>query len=472
MQVDQVKSICIVGAGAAGLAALKTVLDTPQFKANLWKPVIFEARSQVGGVWLPEDTPPTSELPATPLYDSLTTNLPHPVMCFPSFPFPPSTPVFPAAAHVQRYLEAYAAHFNLRPFIRLGTPVCDVRRASSKWTVRLGSDEILDFDLVIVANGHYRVPRYPAVPGLGAWLAANKASHSVWYRHPRHLGDKILVVGAGPSGTDIAAEMSGTCTTLVRSISGAAPEDSGHVKIRGRTTKFGANGQVHFEDGSVESGVDYCILATGYEVSVPFLSESLVHSGLPPPCPPLPGKLHNSTYHLFPLARHIFPIQSSFPPTSLAFMGLPVRVAPLPVMEAQAAAIAHFFAHPESFDADAEAQSVLARYAELGGDPAAIARLWSVFGFDEQFAYQDRLHEAAGADTRVPQWRKDGYAKKGVLRRFWVELERRGEADAWVRGVGRGGAHEWVDLLQRLLQAAEEWESTNPGERESTSPGV
>ncbi|KAJ6538733.1 hypothetical protein B0H10DRAFT_2140153 [Mycena sp. CBHHK59/15] len=442
----QIKTICVIGAGAAGLAALKSILDTPQFRSGLWKPLAFEARDNAGGVWLP-DTPtpsdsPPPDLPPTPLYDSLTTNLPHPVMCFTAFPLPPATAVFPPAAHVQRYLESYAAHFNLLPFVRLNTLVTDVRRQTNKWTVRLSSGEALDFDLVIVANGHHRIPRYPDVPGVDKWLTAKRASHSVWYRRAHHLGDKILVVGGGPSGTDIAAEMRGVCTTLIRSVSGAPHEDSGNLKMRGRTTRFGDDGQVFFEDGSVETGIDHCILATGYQVSFPFLSDPIVRSGLPPPAPPLPGVLYNSTYHIFPLAQHIFPLQAGFPPTSLAFMGLPVRVAPLPIMEAQAAAIVHAFAHPDAFDVEAETRA-------LGGDAAAVARAWSVFKGEEQFDYQDWLHEFAGSNVRVPQWRKNMYEAKGVLRSFWVELERRGEADEWVRG-------EWVDLLKRLLQAAEE----------------
>jgi len=52
------------------------------------------------------------------------------------------------------------------------------------------------------------------------------------------------------------------------------------------------------------------------------------------------------------------------------------------------------------------------------------------------------------------------YHAKDLLRSFWVELERRGEADDWVAGVGEGGTDEWVDLLQRLLKSAQEWEST------------
>ncbi|KAJ7728409.1 hypothetical protein DFH07DRAFT_222179 [Mycena maculata] len=455
MDLEQTKTICIIGAGAAGLAALKAILDAPQYKAGLWKPVAFEARDQIGGVWLPDSAPSDSVLPQTPLYDSLTTNLPHPVMCFPSFPFPPSTPVFPAAVHVQRYLESYAAHFNLGPFIRLKTLVSDVRRESSKWTIRLNSGEIMTADLVIVANGHHTIPRYPNVPGIDAWLSAKKASHSVWYRRPKFLGDRVLVVGGGPSGTDISGEMRGACTTLIRSISGAVRDDSSeHFKIRGRTTRFGENGQVFFEDGSVET-VDYCILATGYQVSFAFFSEPLLRASLPPPCPPLPDTLYNSTWHIFPLARHIFPLQAVFPPTSLVFIGLPVRVAPLPIMEAQAAAILYAFAHPASLDVVAESRAVLARYAALDGNP----RAWSVFQEDEQFDYRDELYAFAGEDVRVPRWLRDMYKAKALLRSFWVELERRGEADDWVRGVGEGGPEEWVNLLHRLLAAAEEWES-------------
>lgn len=48
---EDVKAICIIGAGPAGLAALKTILDTHQFKANSWKPTLYESRDRVGGVW-------------------------------------------------------------------------------------------------------------------------------------------------------------------------------------------------------------------------------------------------------------------------------------------------------------------------------------------------------------------------------------------------------------------------------------
>ena len=52
------------------------------------------------------------------------------------------------------------------------------------------------------------------------------------------------------------------------------------------------------------------------------------------------------------------------------------------------------------------------------------------------------------------------YDAKGILREEWRDLERLGEAEEWVRGVGAGkgekGVEEWVELMRRLLRRAEE----------------
>lgn len=46
------KRIGIIGAGPAGLAALKTALEAPEYCSGEWAdPVVLEAREDVGGVW-------------------------------------------------------------------------------------------------------------------------------------------------------------------------------------------------------------------------------------------------------------------------------------------------------------------------------------------------------------------------------------------------------------------------------------
>jgi len=47
--VHERKSIAIVGAGSAGMAMLKTLLDMPEH--NSWNIVLFEERENIGGIW-------------------------------------------------------------------------------------------------------------------------------------------------------------------------------------------------------------------------------------------------------------------------------------------------------------------------------------------------------------------------------------------------------------------------------------
>ena len=94
------KKVAIIGAGTAGLAALKTfVYDIPKPDGQRWEIELFEQRNDLGGIWsvlrfdlpwldtdqygyehrLQDDSSARyPRLPETPLYPQLRTNTPAP----------------------------------------------------------------------------------------------------------------------------------------------------------------------------------------------------------------------------------------------------------------------------------------------------------------------------------------------------------------------------------------------------------
>jgi cation diffusion facilitator CzcD-associated flavoprotein CzcO len=45
------KRVCVIGAGANGLATLKVLAQTDQVQSGQWTLVAFEERDNVGGIW-------------------------------------------------------------------------------------------------------------------------------------------------------------------------------------------------------------------------------------------------------------------------------------------------------------------------------------------------------------------------------------------------------------------------------------
>ena len=98
-------------------------------------------------------------------------------------------------------------------------------------------------------------------------------------------------------------------------------------------------------------------------------------------------------------------------------------------------------------------------------DPLVIAKAWHRFEPLEQFVYREALRDyVLGSGPDVEEWEREMYLSKDLLRKVWVELEKRGEAEEWVKGVGEGdraneggeGRKEWVEVMRRMKKWGDE----------------
>lgn len=191
------RSVAIIGAGAAGLSAARHLLAAGH------RVTIYEIGSKIGGLWVYDND---NQLSAA--YRSLHINSEPAVTHYPGFPFPEGTSLFPSHWEVSAYLNSFADHFHLREAIRFRTRVTSVEPVAgagqSRWRVKLEGGAEEEFDAVVIASGHQGVPAHP---DLGSEFSGQYL-HSHDYREPEPFrGQRVLVIGLGNSGLDIAADL-------------------------------------------------------------------------------------------------------------------------------------------------------------------------------------------------------------------------------------------------------------------------
>lgn len=188
------KHYAVIGAGAGGLCAAKNLL------AKGIEATIFEIGSKIGGLWVYENDSGRS-----PAYRSLHINSEARVSSYIDFPFPPDTPLYPDTTQMERYFNEYADHFDLRRRIRFNSEVAALAPEQDgrvRVTLKNGKSEV--FDGVVVASGHQSIPRDP--PQIAGFTGEYIHSHA--YRVPEpYTGKRVLVIGPGNSGVDIAADI-------------------------------------------------------------------------------------------------------------------------------------------------------------------------------------------------------------------------------------------------------------------------
>ncbi len=187
-------SILIIGAGPSGLSALKALKD-----AGLKNIKAVEKNADVGGLWLGKKRNPLS-----PVYDSLNIITSKKLSSFSDFPMPDEWQEYIPHYKVWEYHKNYAEKFNLYEHIQFNTEVKSVRKMGPEnFEVTYHTGEKESFNYVIVANGHHFRPNIPELPG----KFEGELIHSQQYKNPLGWKDKsVLIVGAGNSGSDIAAD--------------------------------------------------------------------------------------------------------------------------------------------------------------------------------------------------------------------------------------------------------------------------
>jgi len=425
--------VAVIGAGAAGLAAAKSLLDEGL------DVVVLEKGDRPGGLWAQGNASGLS-----PAYDTLHLNTSKGRTEFADFPMPAEWPDYPAATKVAGYLADYADTFGVTERIRYGAEVESVVRRGTGWEVVVdGSPEHVD--AVVVANGHNWSPRWPDPAYPGHFSGDQMHAHD--YRGPEQLrGRRVVVVGMGNSAMDIAVDASyaGAAPVLLSARHGAhivpkylfgRPADAtggaiarlpwrlrqrlAETMLRlavGRPEAYGlpapagglfqnhptisdsilhriTHGEVRpkpgierfdgdrvvFADGTVEEA-DLVVWATGYRVSIPFLGEEWV--GEDP--------------EALPLFKRVFHLDE---PT-LSFVGLMQSTgAALPVVEAQAKLVAAHLAGRYALPPRAEQQrsvdSALAAAIERWGSKRPMMRI----DFDRFVA--DLPREVAAGERRA-----------------------------------------------------------------------
>jgi cation diffusion facilitator CzcD-associated flavoprotein CzcO len=186
------RRFCIIGAGSSGLAVAR------HFRAFGIAFDCVEREDDVGGNWY-YGKPHSSVFRSTRLISSKRQTQ------FTDFPMPDAWPEHPGQELVFAYLRKYAEYFDLYSSIQFNTSVHRIEPAGKQgWQATLTDGTCRHYGGVVIANGHNWDPRWPDYPG----DFRGRVLHSAQYKTPDIAeGRRVLVVGGGNSGFDIAVDV-------------------------------------------------------------------------------------------------------------------------------------------------------------------------------------------------------------------------------------------------------------------------
>ncbi|WP_437688207.1 flavin-containing monooxygenase [Sorangium sp. So ce176] len=176
--------VVIIGAGPSGLAVGACLRERGiPF-------VLLEQSDAVGATWRRH-------------YQRLHLHTVKQFSSLPGLAWPRYAPPYPSRAQMVDYLQRYAERFRLEP--RFGAEVVRAHRDGSRWVTQTRAGEFTSRALV-VATGYSRLPNVPTWPGQerfrGPILHSSTYGSGAAFR-----GQRVLVVGSGNSGGEIAMDL-------------------------------------------------------------------------------------------------------------------------------------------------------------------------------------------------------------------------------------------------------------------------
>ena len=194
------KKVAVIGAGPSGITAIKNFIDEG------FDVTAFERCDGVGGNWRFNDpSGHSSVFETTHIISSKYTSF------YEDYPLPDDASDYPSHKELLSYFDGYAEHFDIKKNIKFGTEVLSCKQQpNGRWLLKYkqldGNDEIpLEFDALVVCNGHHHVPRYPEYKG----EFSGEYIHSHDYKRAAPFENKrVLVIGGGNSACDVAVETS------------------------------------------------------------------------------------------------------------------------------------------------------------------------------------------------------------------------------------------------------------------------
>jgi cation diffusion facilitator CzcD-associated flavoprotein CzcO len=187
----------IVGAGPAGLACAVTMCEAGLNVA------VLEKAGNVGAAWRRH-------------YDRLHLHTDRNHSGLPGMAMPSDYPAYPSREQLVGYLENYAARFRIEP--ALNTTVSRIGRDGARWRAD-ASQGPFAAPVVVLATGIADAPYRPSWPGSETY--SGTLIHSSEYKNPApYAGKRVLVVGFGNSGGEIALDLANADIDVALSVRG------------------------------------------------------------------------------------------------------------------------------------------------------------------------------------------------------------------------------------------------------------